>query len=216
MKVIAMLAQKGGTGKTTLAQALATAMASQRTTRLLDLDPQGTAMQWGVRRQANGLGPPEVAAVAQRSITAALHKAETAGVEVCVIDTPPHIETAVIDTASLADLILVPTQPAMPDFGGIAATIQVCRSNQIKAPFYAVINQAFPVGTRNDEFVEELGNYGIPACPHFIIRRVAHQDSSIVGKTAPEYQPTNPAAGEVQQLHDWAVAQLFSNVPTDV
>ena len=213
MKVIALIAQKGGTGKTMLACALATAIARQRPSRLLDLDPQGTAMQWGVRRQANDFGPPDVDAVPQRSINAALHKAGKSGVEVCVIDTPPHTETAVIDAAALADLILVPTRPVIPDFGGIAATIQVCRSNQIQAPVYAVINQAFPVGTRNDEFFAALGNYDIPACPHLVVQRVAHHDSSILGQTACEYQPAGPAAGEMQQLHDWAEAQLFGNAP---
>jgi len=54
-KVIALLNQKGGAGKTTLATHLAgeLALAGSRVT-LLDADPQGSALDWAQRRLQNG------------------------------------------------------------------------------------------------------------------------------------------------------------------
>ncbi|MDO8768294.1 MAG: ParA family protein, partial [Burkholderiaceae bacterium] len=54
-KVIALLNQKGGAGKTTLATHLAGefAMQGQRVT-LLDADPQGSALDWAQRRAQSG------------------------------------------------------------------------------------------------------------------------------------------------------------------
>ena len=53
MKIVAIISQKGGAGKTTLAVHLATAAAAGHSAAIVDLDPQGTAASWGDRRQAD-------------------------------------------------------------------------------------------------------------------------------------------------------------------
>ena len=55
MKVVAVVSQKGGSGKTTLAVHLATcAHLSGQKVALVDLDPQATARRWGDRREVEG------------------------------------------------------------------------------------------------------------------------------------------------------------------
>jgi len=46
MPVIALVGNKGGAGKTTLAVNLADALSRRAPTVILDADPQGSALQW--------------------------------------------------------------------------------------------------------------------------------------------------------------------------
>ena len=76
MKVVAVLSEKGGAGKTTLAVHLATAgHLAGLSTVILDLDPQGSAYAWAGRRGT----PPEAEAIAPVALTAWLDKLREAG-----------------------------------------------------------------------------------------------------------------------------------------
>ena len=50
MPVVAIVNQKGGTGKTTLSINLASALAELYPTLLVDADPQGSALDWAESR----------------------------------------------------------------------------------------------------------------------------------------------------------------------
>ena len=104
MQTIAIVSQKGGAGKTTLAVNLATEAAKTRVTLIIDTDPQATASRWGAWR---GGGDPEVIDCGAPSLLAGkLGKAEELGADLVVIDTPPHADAMARQAAKLADLIL--------------------------------------------------------------------------------------------------------------
>ena len=82
MYTIALLAQKGGTGKTTLAVHVAADFeGAGGSAALVDLDPQASAALWGDRR---GRSP----------FVGAVPAARRSGAGLVVIDTAPHSESA--------------------------------------------------------------------------------------------------------------------------
>jgi chromosome partitioning protein len=103
MKTIALIAQKGGTGKTTLALCLAVAAEQDGlNTLIVDLDPQATACNWGDRRQSES---PLVIDAQPARMPQALDRARSGGINLVVIDTPARSEQAALAAAELADLI---------------------------------------------------------------------------------------------------------------
>jgi len=109
MYTIALIAQKGGTGKTTLAVSLAVAAGQVGLTALIiDLDPQATACNWKERRKSDG---PVVIDAQPSRLAAALEKAEENGVDFAVIDTPARSEQSALAAAKVADLVLIPCRP---------------------------------------------------------------------------------------------------------
>ena len=113
MQTIALIAQKGGTGKTTLALALAVAAEQAgRTTVVIDLDPQATACNWADRRDAD---TPIVVDAQPARLSKALEKAMQGGINLAIIDTPARSEQAALAAAKSANLIIIPCRPQIYD-----------------------------------------------------------------------------------------------------
>ena len=115
MKTIALIAQKGGTGKTTLALSLAVAAEQDgKQAVIIDLDPQATACKWSDRRQAET--PVVVDAQAAR-LGKALKAAEDRGVDLVIVDTPARNADTSLEAAKLADLVVLPCRTQIYDLG---------------------------------------------------------------------------------------------------
>ena len=92
MNIIAIIAQKGGTGKTTLAISLAVAAErAGRMVAIVDLDPQASASNWGDRREADS---PVVVSAQPARLGHVLGAAKKQGADLLLIDTPPRAEQA--------------------------------------------------------------------------------------------------------------------------
>ena len=101
MKIVAIISQKGGAGKTTLAVHLATAAASAgHTAAIIDLDPQATAASWGDRRAT---GAPEVISGQAARLPALVNAARENGADFLVLDTAPNADQVVSLAARAAD-----------------------------------------------------------------------------------------------------------------
>ena len=113
MRTIALIAQKGGTGKTTLALSLAVAAEQvAKVAVIIDLDPQATACNWADRRKAD---TPIVVDAQPARLPKALEKARQGGVELAIIDTPARSEQSALAAARSADLIIIPCRPQIYD-----------------------------------------------------------------------------------------------------
>ena len=148
MLVIALVSQKGGGGKTTLAVAFAVAherVAGGGGAVVVDLDPQGSASMWG------GLRPPDadppVIDATPRSLARTLAHAEGAGTGLAVVDTPPQLAAAAREASRLADLVLVPCRAAAADLHAVVATLtDVCRAAGAGRRCWIVLNAMPPRG----------------------------------------------------------------------
>src|SRR3954465_2700000 len=205
MHTIALISQKGGVGKTTLAIHLATAFETAgRQTLLVDLDPQTSAAEWKDARHAER---PYVMAVPPSRLGKTLEAAKEHQAELVVLDTAPHSEGTALDAARAADLILVPCQPSIMDLRAMRKTTDLL--NYLKKPTYAVLNEVAPQGTVADEAGRAItAQFGMPMCPIRLGQRVAFNRCLLTGQTAQEYEPGGKAAQEIEALLQWVSATV--------
>jgi len=204
MKTLAVVSQKGGAGKTTLALHLAVAaeLAGCRCA-VVDLDPQASAASWKDARQATT--PVVVSAPAVR-LGPVLEAAAGHGAGLAVIDTAPYSEVAALAAARAADLILIPCRPAILDLRAIGATIDLARL--AGRPAAVVINAAPPRGGLAGEARVAIAAYGVPVVPAVLVQRAAYVHALTGGLVAQEYEPAGKAATEVARLYRGVTGEL--------
>lgn len=205
MQTIALIAQKGGVGKTTLAIHLATAFAAEgKATLLLDLDPQSSATEWKDHRQAEA---PAVLSIQPSRLSKVLEEAKAIETELVIIDTAPHSESTTLQAAQLADLVLIPCMPTIMDLRAMAKTVDLLKL--VNKPAYAILNNAPHQGTISDEAASTITQqFGLEVSPVRFGDRVAFNRCMIHGQAAQEIEPGGKAAKEVAQLHQWVSAKL--------
>lgn len=204
MKTIALVSQKGGAGKTTIALHLAVAAElAGKPTAVIDLDPQASASSWGDSREQET--PVIVSAPASR-LSKVLEAAIQANAELVIIDTAPHSESASLTAARAADLVLIPCRPAILDLRAISNTVDLVKLAQTKAVI--VLNTVPPRGSLADEATDAVGVYELPISPIRIGQRAAFMHSLTAGQTAQEYEPHGKAAHEIQQLYKYVCKQV--------
>jgi chromosome partitioning protein len=198
MKTLAIISQKGGSGKTTLAVHMAVCAAMQgHKTALLDVDPQRSAFQWNQSRPT-GRKLDAVTAKAHE-LAGLLAKADAAGVDLAIIDTPPHSDDDAAIAAQLADYVLIPARPARFDLDAIMSTVEIARA--ARKPAAVVINAA-PRGRLADEARSSLERKGITVIQTVLHQRVAYSHAVIDGRSVHEYEPTGQATEEIDDLYN--------------
>jgi chromosome partitioning protein len=199
MQTVAIISQKGGSGKTTLAIHLAVAAAQAGlSVALIDLDPQASASKWGDARKADE--PAVVSAQAER-LQAVLETARKSGAAFVVIDTAPHSERAALAAARAADLVLTPCRPAILDLQAVGATLDLAKLADKRAVL--VFNAVPPRGKTADYSAEALEDLGGDICPVRLGYRVAYSSALVEGQSASEWEPKGKAASEVKRLFAW-------------
>ena len=202
MQTVTLLAQKGGTGKTSLALALAgCATDAGQLAVVLDVDPQATACNWHHRRRH--ADAPVVSHVQPTRLRHTCATAAAQGVELAVIDTPARTEAAALEAARVADLVVIPCRPQIYDVETIPATQQLLAL--AGHPSAVVILNAVP--SRGQRRVEQVrtavARFGLPVCPFTVGHRAAVGDAAALGLTVTEFQPSSPAADEARQVARW-------------
>ena len=199
MLTVALVSQKGGAGKTTLACGLAVAgeMAGCSTV-VVDLDPQASATKWADLRAAD---TPVVTSAHAARLTPVLKAAQDAGADLVLIDTAPHAADAALGAARAADLVIIPCRPSTADLHAISASIDLSRLAGTRA---AVLINAAPV--RNPvvgQAQAAITGYQIEAVPVVVHQRIDHMHAFTAGLAASEFAPGGKAATEISELFKW-------------
>jgi chromosome partitioning protein len=201
MKTVALLSQKGGSGKSTLAVHLAViAQAAGRRTVIVDLDPQRSAAAWWETRTAE---TPEMVETTPGELRAVLDAARADGVALCVIDTRPSAGADTATAAALADLVLIPTRPAIFDLRAIAATVDIVTATKVAA--FIVLNgtpasRGIGEASTTADARRALADYDTPVAPISIGLRAALAHALVDGRAVNEFDPAGKAALEMTKL----------------
>lgn len=196
MKTLAIISQKGGSGKTTIAVHMAVCAVRQGyRTAIIDVDPQGSAFDWYLSRDAQN----ELAAIQAQAdqLAVLLKQAETGKADFVIIDTAPHSNSAAAIVAQLADYILMPCRPSRFDLKAIGSTASIAKL--AKTPAAAVINAA-PRGKLAEEAKEALQQQRIEVLGPVLQQRAAYTHAVIDGRSVHEYEPDGKAATEIDEL----------------
>jgi len=201
MKIISIINQKGGVGKTTLALNLATAFYLHgKNTIILDLDPQSSASEWFDSR---AIEFPPVRSIQPARLEKTIEQAREIDTDVIVLDTAPHTEATALAAARISDLVLVPCQPKIMDLRAMRRTADLLKL--VKVPSFVVLNGVPHQGTVADEAAETIEtDIGLAVAPVRLGYRIAFDRSLITGQTAQEFEPDGKAAAEIECLYMWA------------
>ncbi len=204
MPVIALVGNKGGAGKTTLAVNLAAALGRLAATAVIDADPQGSALQWHTIAD-NERAPPVFEGEEALGDQAADLESRYRYV---VIDCPPSVHAAQTHAAlRTAGLALIPVQPSPMD---LWATVHIERAieraRQVNARLAAllIINQLEVRTTLSRLIRDALGELDLPVAATAVRRRAVYRASALEGRSVFEMGRRGAAAAEEldQLIHE--------------
>lgn len=185
MPVVAMVNQKGGTGKTTLSINLAAAFAEVQPTLLMDADPQGSALDWADSRATPQMNL-DACAVDPAALLHDVRRLATR-YDWIIIDGPPGIGRVSADAVRAADIVLIPSKPSPFDVWAASDIVEAVRARQEttggipKGCF--VITMARSRTRLVGQVHEALAEYGLPVLEARTSERVVYPMTAIEGKS---------------------------------
>lgn len=200
MPKIAILSQKGGSGKTTVATNLAHALTlSGRRVLLVDADPQGSARDWSVANEGRVL---PVIGLDRETLPVDL-KAVEGGYDWVVIDGAPQVARLSAAAIRAADIVIIPVQPSPYDVWATADLVELIKARQEvtggkpKAVF--LCSRAIRNTRLSREIVEALEGYGLPTLKAGTTQRVIYPTTASHGLTVMA-DPDCEAAQEILSI----------------
>ena len=180
--VTAVINQKGGAGKTTLAMNLAAGLARRAETIVIDLDPQASSRQWSSLGSAPF--PATVKQITGKWDARTLHQNYRAYRHM-VLDCPPSIDShASLQALRACDVALIPVLPSPIDLWAslrLPQEIEEARRENSDLRAYLVLNQLEPKSALSAAMHEALAEFGVPVLNAAIRRRAVFRGAALEG-----------------------------------
>jgi chromosome partitioning protein len=204
MKTVALVTQKGGSGKSTIAVHLAVCAARRgKAVALVDLDPQSSVADWRAERKTEDV---EVVPCRVQELPALLASAKKQGADLVILDTAGRADSSVEQVIEVADVVLIPCRPSPNDLRATPRTIeQVTRAAKRGAKAFLVLNACPVQGSRHEEARAALSPL-LPVAPVALHQYVIYADAVNDGLSVEESEPKSKAAQEIAALYEWLVA----------
>lgn len=184
--LIALISQKGGAGKTTVAMQLAAGLALEGyRVAVADLDAQESAARWAASAPGQTPFPAEVKTLrgSPAELAKGLHKLANR-VDIVVIDCPPSIEHPHTTGAlELCDLALVPVVPSPTDLWSTRAIERLILERQRQRPKLRAAllpNRVMRTALAGD-VLEVLQEFSLPVLQTPLSQRSAYALSAVRG-----------------------------------
>ena len=198
MKIWAVISQKGGAGKTTIALHLAVSAANDgRSIVVLDLDAQQSAVRWSRIRESD---EPRLSGVILPDLARSLATATKEGVDYVIIDTSPRADSDSIEVAKQADMIIVPVRPSFLDLAAVDETMQVIKAAKQEDKTILVLNAVAPRTTEAKDAADFLKGLGT-VLREQLGERADYRRALLKGQGVTEFAPKSAAAKELAKFY---------------
>lgn len=204
MKTVALVAQKGGTGKSTLAIHLAVCASRRgKAVALVELDNQDTIKEWRAERTSDDL---EVVSARAQDLPRLLADAKKQRADLVILDTAGRADTIAEQVIAAADVVLIPCRPFANDMRATPRTVAQVKAVKKKGQHAFIVLSSCPVqGTRHEEARAALAPL-LSVAPVDVHYYMAFADALNDGRSVEEYDPKSKAAQEIGALYDWVMS----------
>ena len=180
--VIAVINQKGGTGKTTLALNLAAGLARRAPTAVIDADPQRSISQWiAMGDETRDLSAATQIGTAPAATIARLKHEH----RYVVVDCPPAVQGAVVEAVmASADVVLIPVLPSPLDLWAsveMAALVNQAQQKNRALQAYLVLNQVETRNALSRVMQQAVAEFDLPLLRASLQRRAAYRSAAVDG-----------------------------------
>ena len=210
MPVIAVVNQKGGVGKTSLATNLASALAKEDPALLLDCDPQRSASGWFAL--APQKHPQLMVQGADEGMLTRHVRAGVAEYQWVVIDCPPGITRVNAEAIRASDVVLIPCKPRVWDVWACQDIVDAVKLRQSSNRGFPKAAFVISMGRPRTRFSQQIGSalteLGLPILQGRTTEResyalAAGEGSSVLdGRDRVAIAEVNAICDEIKEIGD--------------
>ncbi|MFN8771008.1 MAG: ParA family partition ATPase [Neisseriaceae bacterium] len=213
MRVISIVNQKGGVGKSTITINLARAIQrDDASVAVIDCDPQGTTTDWAALNKKHG----EFFPVHHYHIKDLPHRlSEFNQYDVVLIDGAPRLEELSVAIIKVSDVILMPVTPSPNDVWASLSFVDLVKERMkvkpdLRAAF--IVNRQKPNTNAINEVRNALSNIEIPVLDNGINDRIAYAKTLGLGVTV--FEDKGNASSDIIKIKNEILNRVINNEQT--